>query len=229
MKNNTEPQDERILEAYLSEYRHLSASILASEEGRRHIVNLKVAVIAASISAVTILQSQPLLYLFGGILLSLLTWIMMEETTRTHFHNLYLRTVLGPKIEDLLHSHEKPAFEYTHWAFNFNTSTFSASVLGNAKYLIGIGMAALFTFFFYIARNPAKVQWTTTERIMFWANVAAILIPILLGVISISTLGLKQIVKSFMKNVLGRSGEGKPSDNAASRPASKPRAKSKKN
>jgi hypothetical protein len=202
MNSTTAHEDGRILEVYLAEYKHLSSSILASEDGRRQLVNLTTAVIAGSASALTFFQSQPILYLFGGLLLTLLTWIMIEETARTGIHNRYLRFVLGPKIERLLKSKTVPALEYTVFAFDVNPSTTVATVLAPAKYIIGLGLSILLCILFVLEKNASKVPWSEAEIVVFYANVFCIAAPVVLGIISIATLSLKEIYKSFRKNVL---------------------------
>jgi len=202
MKKETDQTSERILEAYLSEYKHVSSSILASEDGRRQIVNLKIAVVAASVSAATFFQSLPILYLFGALLLSFLTWIMVEETARTGIHNRYLREILGPKIKRLLKSSDENTFQYTVFAFDVNPNTTVATILAPAKYIIGLGMSVLFCLLFVITKNETKLAWSETETIIFYANIVSFSAPVLLGLFSIATLSLKEIYKSFVKNIL---------------------------
>jgi hypothetical protein len=200
--NKTEQDDRRLLEVYLAEYKHLSSSILASEDGRRQMVNITTAVIAASVSAVTIFQNQPILYLFGALLLSLLTWIMVEETARTGIHNRYLRFVLGPKIEELLNVQNKPVLGYTVFAFDVNPSTTVATVLAPAKYIIGLGISALFFALFLVEKNSSNLAWSEIETILFYANIVSFSAPVLLGIVSIAALSLKEIKESFVKNIL---------------------------
>lgn len=202
MKKNIDQPNERILDAYLAEYKHVSASILGSEDGRRQIVNLKIAIVVASVSAATFFQSLPILYLFGALLLSLLTWIMVEETARTGIHNRYLRYILGPKIKDLLKSQDEHTFQYTQFAFDVNANTFVASALAPAKYIIGLGIAVLLCVLFVVTKNEAGLAWSEIETTMFYANVVSFSAPVLLGIISITALSIQEIYKSFRKNVL---------------------------
>jgi hypothetical protein len=202
MNNRTEQEDERILEVYLAEYKHVSASILGSEDSRRHLVSAIIGVIAASVSAVTIFQSQPIFYLFGALLLSLLTWIMVEETARTGIHNRYLRLVLGPKVQKLLKSHQSHPFQYTEFAFDVNPSTTAATVLAPAKYIIGLGVSALLFVLFLVEKNTSKAPWSSLETILFYATIFSFAFPVVLGLINIIALSLREIFKSFRRNVI---------------------------
>jgi len=200
MKNKNVQEDMKMLDVYLEEYKHVSASILGSEDGRRQTVNTIVAVVAASVSAVNIFQSQPILYLFGSLLLSLLTWIMIEETARTGIHNRYLRLVLGPKIQNLLKGFSSHPLQYTEFAFDVNPSTTAATVLAPAKYLIGLGISGLLMILFFAERGMVRANWNLYETILVYANVFSFAFPVVFGLFNIVALSLREILKSFKKN-----------------------------
>lgn len=187
-KKRMEQEDPKILDVYLEEYKHISASILGSEDGRRQIVNVIIAVVGASVSAVTVFQNQPIFYLFGSLLLNLLTWLMIEETARTGIHNRYLRLVLGPKIQKLLNSYHSHPLQYTEFAFDVNPSTTTATVMAMAKYIIGLGISALFLVLFFTAKGINSTSWNQYETVLVYANIVSFAPPTILGLFNIGTL-----------------------------------------
>jgi hypothetical protein len=92
--------------------------------------------------------------------------------------------------------------EYTVFAFDVNPGTTVATILAPAKYIIGLGLSILHCILFVLEKNTSEVAWSEAEIIVFHANVFCIAAPVVLGSISIATLRLKEIYKSFRKNVL---------------------------
>ncbi len=200
MNNKPNDSKDKYIEFILEEYRFLNARTISDENGRRQIVGVQVAVVAASLSAITIFQDQPIFYLFGSLVLLLLAWISMEETARTHGHNLYLQKVIVPKINDLFKNETAPALGLDKWVFRLTPSSLAASVMGFAKYALGFGLALLFIVLFYLSKNNAGTDWTLEENILFYTNLVFFFTPMLLGLISIITIGVNEFIKSIRKS-----------------------------
>jgi hypothetical protein len=184
MTSKNQNQADSILQAYLAEYQSICQEILSRIDAQKQILNLQVAVIAASVSAVTFIKTVPILYLFGALLLNLLSWVMMEQTVRMHAMGLYIRTVLTRKVDAIFPESVFPTLEWTNWVFSFNPNNIASAMLSSLKFFIGPFLAMLFCVFFTITKDVSGSPWTETETILLISNIVVFAIPVLLGIIS---------------------------------------------
>ena len=173
-------QTDLIWEAYLAEYQNVWNEILSRIDGQKQVLNLQIAVVGASVSGVAFFQAQPILYLFGALLLSLLSWVMMEQTARINAMTLYLRTILTQKIDRALPNRpEQPVLEWNLWLYSANPKHALWGLLSLVKFIIGPFIAILFCIFFAFAKQSLNQYWTNIETVLFGSNVVVILLPLL--------------------------------------------------
>lgn len=177
-------KDDR-LDLYIAEYNNLWQERLARVDAQKQILNLQIAVIAASVSGVAFFQEQPILYLFGALLLSLLSWMMMEQTTRINNIITYIRTVLNPKIDAIFPEDGHPILEWSTWLLKLKPANFLFELLNLVKFVVGPLLAILFCTFFAIAKQFLNMPWNQIEVILLVSSVVAFLIPLLIGLISV--------------------------------------------
>jgi hypothetical protein len=176
------------LEAYLAEYENLWEEILSRIDSQKQVLNLQVAVVAASVSGVTIFQAEPILYLFGAFLLGLLFWVMIEQSVRMHAIGLYIRTVLSQKVDVILSNPDSPVLEWNTWTFRISPHNVSVAILSSAKFIVGSLLAVLFCVFFGVTKSVASNRWTGMEVTLFVTDVVILTIPIVQGSISSLTM-----------------------------------------
>ncbi len=136
------------LQVYLTEYTALRGEVISCLDTQRQLLSLELAVIGVAVSGVTFLQAQPLLYLFGALLLGLLSWIMFEQTLKVQLFYDYFDTVLCENVGKSINKPDCKAFGWQSRWFSISLRTTFYGILSIAKFMLGFLLAISFCILF---------------------------------------------------------------------------------
>lgn len=188
------------VQVYLTEYSCLRQEVISCLETQRQLLSLELAVIGVAVSGVTFMQAQPILYLFGALLLGLLSWIMFEQTLKVQMFYEYFEKVLATHIKKLIpNGMQLPILGWQSIWFSVSLRTIFYGVLSWAKFLLGVLLASSFCILFWLYKRENSLYyrfWTSEEKILFLADISILLLPLLIGLISVSGLIRKPSIRT---------------------------------
>lgn len=201
-KKTAQKRQEGFLQVCLAEYTALRGEVISSLGTQRQLLSLELAVIGVAISGVTFFQAQPVLYLFAALLLSLLSWIMVEHTLKIQLIYQYFDTFLSDSLCSTLAEPVYPVWGWqTRW-FSVSLRTIALAILALAKFILGFLLAISFCVLFVVAKSVGRIAWTREEIVVFAIDVIVLAIPALLGLLSVLAL----IRFPWMKRRFGQEG-----------------------
>lgn len=188
MKNSKETIDYKKIElvfgAHLAEYETLRNEINQRSQLQNQLTNYAIAIVAGTVTLLAIGQpsigvQQPFLFLVSSMMLSALSWSIIELNMIIHQIASYVQNVLSLKLQNLIGFDSSPDYTVLKWDAvlgSFFVNNILYGIVWSGKILITVIPGILFVILFYSIRSTNTLPWTISEIVMFALAIAMQLI-----------------------------------------------------
>lgn len=180
----SETGTEQILQLHIHEYQAIRAEINQRLGLRQELMNYGIAAVGGSIALFSIgepsvAEQQPFVLLVASLLLSAISWALLEHNLQIIDLSRYVEDILVPKIQALTSPEEGPVSSVLQWEtlkLRRSPRLFFKGTMSMGKYALTFIPSVGFLVVFYVLRSPSLgYEWSALETILWWMAVAATL------------------------------------------------------
>ncbi len=176
---------ERALQVHLAEYDAIRSEINLQLGLQHQLLNYALALIAgtATISGIgnpSISSKFPAVFLVSSLLMTAISWALLEASLQINNLGSYIYKELSPKIQTIVGGQNAPEYLVLRWEdakVRKSPRLILHGIVATGKFAITFVSSIAFIVIFVFLKIPN--QWSRAENILFWIALStAILLPL---------------------------------------------------
>ena len=184
---------EHAFQVHLAEYEAVRNEINLHIGLQHQLINYAIAIIAGTLTLLALgqprLASQyPSIFLVASLLMSAISWALMDASFQINDLGNYIHNTLAPKIQILIGHETLSEYIVLGWEetkVRRSGRLVLKGITATGKFAVAFIPSIVFIMVFYYLRPPQFTPWTLPEAIFFWAAVGTVLILPLGGLINL--------------------------------------------